>query len=437
MSGHQIRALGAALLICATLITNLPEAIAAHSDTLSAPKQVQVQPTPPGDNSTRPTLNQANEERPYPNPIIIPRLLAPPLKKPPGYVNQPLAPPAAGQAAAPVATPQWEEPIGPASHWQYTENYLILGTDRRAGTNDWRTDTIIIVGLDRAQKRAAVFSIPRDLYIEIPNYGYGRINQADFLGERNPSLAGGGPPLVSQIISKTLGIQTNHWVRFQMDGFVRVVDAVGGVTVQLDCPFYEPIFNLTTQSWDFFTLPAGDNLLDGDSAYWFVRLRLRESDIGRSARQRQFLWALRDKMLSANLITRFPELWSAFQDSFATDLSLIQLIELVSFGISLNADNVRAGGLTLADLQDFRTAEGAAVLQIVNPGRVRAVVNGVWEAPTMASSYRKDPTVCPPLPQGKPTITTIDVNQGATPTTTVAITTTVASAPTTTTPTGN
>ncbi|MEZ4728387.1 MAG: LCP family protein [Caldilineaceae bacterium] len=266
----------------------------------------------------------------------------------------------------------------------------------------------------------------RDLYIQIPNYGYGRINQADFLGERNPDLHGSGPQLVSRIISQTLGIQTNHWVRFQMDGFVRVVDAVGGVTVHLDCPFYEPIFNLTTQSWDFFTLPAGDNLLDGDSAYWFVRLRLRESDIGRSARQRQFLWALRDKMLSANLITRFPELWGAFQDSFATDLSLLQLIELASFGISLDADSVRAGGLTLADLQNYQTAEGAAVLRIVNPGRVRAIVNGVWDASTMASSYRKDPTVCPPLPRGAPTIAMTDGNNGPTPSTSPPVTTTVA-----------
>jgi LCP family protein required for cell wall assembly len=241
------------------------------------------------------------------------------------------------------------------------------------------------------------------------------------LGERNPSLHGGGPQLVAQIISKTLGIQTNHWVRFQMDGFTRVVDAVGGVTVHLDCPFYEPIFNLTSQSWEFFTLPAGDNQLDGESAYWFVRLRLRESDIGRSARQRQFLWALRDKMLSAKLITRFPELWGAFQDSFSTDLSLVQLIELTSFGVSLNADNVHAGGLTLADLQNYRTEQGAAVLQIANPGRVRAVVNGVWEGPTMAGSYRKDPAKCQPIPQGPPV-----VNTTTTVTTTVPATTTIA-----------
>lgn len=418
MLGYRKRSALVFLLVCATIITPLFDGLGFATDPAFA--HAQPQPTPP----IKPSEPDAQQpERPY--PTIIARLLAPPIPK-----NMPAAAPVA-VAPAP-ATPVWEEPVGPASNWQNTDNYLILGTDRRAGAGDWRTDTIIVVGLDRAQKRATVFSIPRDLYIEIPNYGYGRINQADFLGERNRDLQGGGPQLVSQIISKTLGIQTNHWVRFQMDGFVRVVDAVGGVNVHLDCPFYEPIFNLTTQSWDYFTLPAGDNLLDGDSSYWFVRLRLRESDIGRSARQRQFLWALRDKMLSANLITRFPELWSAFQDSFATDLSLIQLVELVSFGLSLNADNVRSSGLTLADLQNYRTEQGAAVLRIVNPGRVRAIVNGAWDAPAMASSYRKDPTTCAPLPAGTPI-----VNAAPTVSTTTSVTGTIAATAPVTQTTGN
>ncbi|MBX3012123.1 MAG: LCP family protein [Caldilineaceae bacterium] len=394
MLGYRKRLALLMIMTCAALFALFLTSVDATAST-DHPIGIQpAQPTPPigAENATD---TPPTADRPRPN--IIPHF-APPIPT--------AAPVTAPSSAVPMATPVWEAPIGPAINWLNTENYLILGTDRRAGAGDWRTDSIMIVGLDRAQRRAAVFSIPRDLYIEIPNYGYGRINQADFLGERMADEVGGGPKLVSQIISKTLGIQTNHWVRFQMDGFVRVVDAVGGVNVHLDCPFYEPIFNLTTQAWDFFTLPAGDNLLDGDSAYWFVRLRLRESDIGRSARQRQFLWALRDKMLSANLITRFPELWSAFQDSFATDLSLIQLVELTSFGISLNSENVRAGGLTLADLQNYRTEQGAAVLRIADPGRVRAIVNGVWDAPTMASSYQQDPTACAPLPQGVPIIET-------------------------------
>ncbi len=295
-------------------------------------------------------------------------------------------------------------PAEPAFAWSETENILVLGTDRRPYDASWRTDTIIVVGLDRERQRAAVLSIPRDLYIEIPNYGYGRINQADYIGERVTRVKGGGPALVSDVLSDTLGIAASHWVRFELTGFESIVDAVGGVTVNLDCPFYEPIFNLDTNSWEYFTLPAGEVHMDGETANWFVRLRLSESDIGRANRQRQFLWALRDQALNTNLLRRFPELWRAFSDSFETDLSLLQMVELIQFGIGLDARNVRASGITLKELQSHITEGGASVLIITDPAKVQQVVDGIWDAPVMADSYRKDSTQCPAPPTGAPVV---------------------------------
>jgi polyisoprenyl-teichoic acid--peptidoglycan teichoic acid transferase len=291
---------------------------------------------------------------------------------------------------------------GPAFNWQETENILLLGTDRRPGATNWRTDTIMVIGLDRARHRAAVLSIPRDLYVNIPGYGQGRINQVDYVGERVTRVPGGGPALVSQVLSETIGVATEHWVRVEMTGFEAVVDAVGGVTVHLDCPFYEPIFNLTTNSWDYFVLPAGPNHLDGETANWFVRLRLRDSDIGRAQRQRQFLWAMRNQFMSANLIVRIPELWSAFQESFSTDYTLLEIISLAQFGLSLEPGNVRSAGITLQELSSFTTQAGASVLVIRDPERVRAVVDGVWDAPAMADTNRQNPERCATVPQTGP-----------------------------------
>ncbi len=290
-------------------------------------------------------------------------------------------------------------PTGLAFDWHKTENYLVLGTDQRPGWTNWRTDTVIVVGIDRALNRAAVFSIPRDLFVQIPGYGWGRINQVDYLGEKRLGV-GGGPALVSQVLSTTLGISTQHWVRLRMDGFVSIVDAVGGVNIHLDCPFYEPIFNLTTQSWDYFTLPAGDSKLDGETAYWFVRLRYIETDIERGRRQRQFLWGLRNQVLNANLILRFPALWSVFQKSFTTDIGVLDMLNLVRYGVGLEPQNVRASGLTLADLQNFTTDQGAAVLRIANPQHVRAVVNNIWSAPAMVDTNHQNALRCAPLPAG-------------------------------------
>ena len=290
-------------------------------------------------------------------------------------------------------------PAGPSFEWSKTDNYLVLGTDHRPGWTSWRTDVVIVVGVDRANNRLAVFSIPRDTYVQIPGYGWGRINQVDYLGEK-ASPGGGGPKLVSQVLQEMLGISTNHWVRVRMDGFIDVVNAVGGVTVHLDCPFYEPIFNLNTNAWDYFALPAGDVWMDGDTAYWFVRLRYRESDIGRNRRQRQFLWALRDQVSKTNLLAKFPELYGAFQSTFTTDMGVLDMLDLMNWGTNLDAANVRAGGLSLSDLQSYTTAEGASVLRIADPGHVRAVVEGVWSAPAMVDANRQDTTRCQPLPAG-------------------------------------
>jgi LCP family protein required for cell wall assembly len=256
----------------------------------------------------------------------------------------------------------------------------------------------MVVGIDRDRNRVAVLSIPRDLYVDIPYYGWSRINTADYIGERVLPVEGGGPALVSEILNNTFGISTDHWVRVEMNGFVDMVDAIGGVTVHLDCPFYEPIYNLTTEQWEYFTLPAGDVYMDGETAYWFVRLRLRESDIGRAQRQRQFLWALRDQASAMNLLLRFPELWSAFNDTFTTDLSMREMIDYAQFALSLDAGNVRAAGISLRDLESFTTDKGASVLRIGDPGRVQAVVEGIWDAPAMADAYRQDATNCRPIP---------------------------------------
>lgn len=290
-------------------------------------------------------------------------------------------------------------PAGPSFEWSGTDNYLILGTDHRPGWTSWRTDVVIVVGVDRANNRLAVFSIPRDTYVQIPGYGWGRINQVDFIGEKS-SPNGGGPKLVSQVLQDTLGISTNHWVRVRMDGFIDVVNAVGGVTVHLDCPFYEPIFNLNTNAWDYFALPAGDVWMDGDTAFWFVRLRYRESDIGRNRRQRQFLWALRDQVLKTNLLAKFPDLYGAFQSTFTTDMSVFDMLDLINWSTNLDAANVRAGGLSLSDLQSYTTAEGASVLRIADPARVRSVVDSIWAAPAMVDANRQDTSRCQPLPAG-------------------------------------
>ncbi|RME58574.1 MAG: LytR family transcriptional regulator, partial [Caldilineae bacterium] len=303
----------------------------------------------------------------------------------------------------PTPTPT---PPPPPFSLRTSNNLLLLGTDRRPDWTNWRTDSIMILGVDRRYRRAAVLSIPRDLYIQVPGYGQARINQVDYIGEKILKTPGGGPALVSQVLSDTLGVPTHHWVRVEMRGFRQMVDALGGVTVHLDCPFYELIYDLDEEAWTYFELPAGDVLLDGEAAYRFVTLRYLESDFGRARRQRQFLWALRNQALNSNLLLRAPELWNAFQETFATDLSLFQMLDLARFALSLQPENVRAAALTGKELERYITASGADVLRIADPEKVAQVIDNIWEGESLAATGRRDPNACPPKPQGVPAYVT-------------------------------
>jgi len=131
-----------------------------------------------------------------------------------------------------------------------------------------------------------------------------------------------------------------------------------------------------------------------------VRLRYRESDIGRNQRQREFLWGLRDQIKRTNLLANFLPIYNAFQSMVTTDLNPLEIVDLLNWGIQLDPAAVRASGFTLYDLQSYTTPEGASVLRIADPVHVRNVVEGVWQAPAMVDSYRKDVSKCQPLPPG-------------------------------------
>lgn len=309
-----------------------------------------------------------------------------------------------GQAPVPLnyyLTQEDQSYPEPPPSWANTENFLILGTDKRANDPVWRTDVIMVVGLDRATGRAALLSIPRDLYVNIPGTNRNRINTVDYMGDRILRVEGGGAKLVSQVIRKQFGIQTNHWVRIHMDGLSDLVDALGGVTVQLECPFFEPILNLDTNEWEYFTLPAGEVVLDGDDARWFVRLRLRESDIGRSRRQRQLLSAIKDQIISTNAFLQFPALWATMSEIYETDLDLGQTMELATFALGLNTENIHSGGISGENgaLVNHRTEQGAQVFLIGDEAAVRRTIEDVWNKSVTTEAVEQ---TCPPIPQAGP-----------------------------------
>lgn len=160
-------------------------------------------------------------------------------------------------------------------------NTLVLGSDSGSnkGEGGWcRSDVMMLVCLQERDKKAVVISIPRDTRVSIPGSGVNKINAAHSLG---------GPPGTIDIVKQFLGIDVNHYISMNFDGFKKIIDAIGGVPIHLNKSINDPHAGY---------LPAGDLLLDGEQALVVVRSRkLPGGDIDRIKSQQAFLRALIDK----------------------------------------------------------------------------------------------------------------------------------------------
>lgn len=291
-----------------------------------------------------------------------------------------------------------------------TDNFLVLGVDRRPGEYAWRTDTIMIVAIDYDAGQIGVVSIPRDLWVQIPGYGMGRINQVDFEGEQQ-KYPGGGPALVAKVIADNfqVPIPPKHWVRLELEALPQLVDALGGVTVTLDCPLHE----LTPDpkapdsgAYEHFDLPAGEVFLDGANAAKFARYRYASSDFARAQRQQQLIWAIRERALQVDAIPKIPELWRVLSKTFKTDLGVLDAVRLARLGARLNADQVHGMTFSPKAIAPATVGGGAQVVKIMDPTEVQRELEGLFNSQPLAlqgrqgsgCSFAPAPSLPTPLP---------------------------------------
>ena len=238
----------------------------------------------------------------------------------------------------------------------------LLGIDTELTDTLWRTDTILLAFIEREAKRIAILSLPRDLWVSIPGHGHGRINTVDALGERT-QYEGGGPALLNETMHQNLGISIDHWVRIDFDGFVRVIDAMGGVTIEVKKPisdhFPDP---LSPSGWAWITLTAGPRHMDGRMALSYSRSRMTTSDFDRSERQQDVLMALWRQAFTVETLAMARQLWAEFGDSLETDLNMVQAVQLAYYVYGIGVENVHAKSLSVTTARPWTTAGGAQVL---------------------------------------------------------------------------
>jgi LCP family protein required for cell wall assembly len=222
-------------------------------------------------------------------------------------------------------------------------NILLVGLDQRweVQHRSFRTDTIMIASLDPDTNEALLFSIPRDLYVEVPGHGKRRINTAHVLGETE-NYPGGGPALLMDTIQQDFGIPLHGYVMINFQGFRKTVDLLGGVDVYVDKEIWDNHYPDDRGGEITIHVPAGQQHMDSETLLIYCRTRHGSDDFDRMARQQKALVALGKKAMSLQMLPRLPELLQTMSDTFYTDLSPTTIIQLAGMAAQVNPDNVRS-----------------------------------------------------------------------------------------------
>ena len=240
-------------------------------------------------------------------------------------------------------------------------NLLILGVDRRPGeTYVSRTDTMILATLDAPESKIGLLSIPRDLWVTLPSGSEGRINTAHFFAEAN--LEGTGPAAAMQTVHDNFGVDVHRYLRVDFNGFVRIVDAVGGIELDIPRPLVDDAYPTEDFGVQRVEFEAGQQWLSGERALQYARIRHGSSDFQRAERQAAVIKAFAVRLTQPAAWLRLPALIEAFQGSVTTDITLSDLIRMAPLLVRVGPAGLDQRVIDETMTQSFQTENGASVL---------------------------------------------------------------------------
>ena len=262
-------------------------------------------------------------------------------------------------------------------------NILVLGLDRRPSEGDIpsRTDTIFLVTLDPKTDSAGILGIPRDGLVDIPLRDGGtyaeRINTVYAQGE-DQDYPGGGIGLMKDVIRNNFNIEVDHHVLVDFEGFEEIVDALGGIDVDVPDYVYDPYYSWTELPGDYDPqeFEVGRQHMDGRTALAYSRIRFSSDDLDRIQRQQRVIFAAIDKGKSLNVLTRAPDLWSEYNDSIVTDISDLKIT-----GYALLADQVKDNihAVSLGPATVPHTGDQGQAFQVFDWPTVEELVASLFE----------------------------------------------------------
>jgi polyisoprenyl-teichoic acid--peptidoglycan teichoic acid transferase len=248
--------------------------------------------------------------------------------------------------APPVIAPQVALP--PAWDGASRINILFIGLDYR----DWqanegppRTDTMILFTIDPLTKTAGMLSIPRDLWVNIPGFGYSRINTAYPSGQ-GAKLPGGGAGLAMKTVEQLLGVPVQYYVQIDFNTFVELINRLGCITV---IPEETLILDPVGSGLDHVKITAGgERELCGWKVLAYARTRKTQGgDTDRSRRQQQVIFALQKKIFNPktfpSLITQAPDMYFELANGIFTNMPFEDAVRLAMLARDIPPRSIKTG----------------------------------------------------------------------------------------------
>lgn len=305
-------------------------------------------------------------------------------------------PSAVGGEVPAVSVPPW--------NGQEQLNILLIGTDQRPREGTYNTDTLIVVSIDPLTRQVAMFSLPRDT-VDVPvppgpaqqAFGpvYTKKINAWFTAVRNrEDLFPGtdrtrGYNGLKAIIGNLYGLDIKYFVEVNFEGFVQVVDALGGVTINVQIPVVDDRYPGEGGRLERIYIPSGIQHMDGAQALRYARSRHTSTDFDRAQRQQRVLLSLREQADPAELIPHLPQLVTALKQAVRTDIPVDQLDELLGLASEIDTKSIRSFVFTPPLYQQEFQSSPRGYIIVPYVDKIRAAVRNAFTADPADEALRQ------------------------------------------------
>lgn len=275
-------------------------------------------------------------------------------------------------------------------------NIVLLGMGGVGHDGATLTDTIIFASVRPSDNQVALLSIPRDLQVNIPNYGYYRINSVNAYAERdNP---GSGGETSSNMVAQILNQPVHYYLRVDFKAFEEIVNTIGGINVNVERDFYDPFYPDDNFGYAPITFKAGAQLMNGERALQFVRSRHgtngEGNDFARARRQQKVLFSLKERLLSFDILLRpkrIRGILESLDNHVQTNIAFWEGMRFANMLKNINTEKIRS-------LVFDSSPEGILRESNYNGAFVLEPKSGNWDEARAIAENLLDPSFSLPTP---------------------------------------